>query len=75
MNYNEAVKYKKEAVEKADDSVLENYYILIVPADTDESAKYIEEYSKHPDTFKDESCKKYCSNEEYLVVSFKKDSV
>ncbi|MDN3694280.1 hypothetical protein QWZ06_19355 [Chryseobacterium tructae] len=72
MKYNEAIQYKNEAVKNADQSVLENYYIIVVPADTEESTKYIEEYSKQPGKFKDESCKKYCSNGEYLVVSFKK---
>ncbi|RKT01972.1 hypothetical protein [Chryseobacterium defluvii] len=73
MKYNEAVKHKKESLAKAHDSVVSNYHIIIVPADTDESAKYIEDFLKSPDTFKDESCKKYCSNDEYEVVSFKKE--
>ncbi|MCJ7932315.1 MAG: hypothetical protein MUW56_01435 [Chryseobacterium sp.] len=74
MKYDEALRHKKEAVKKADDSVLQHYHIIITPADTTESVRYIEEYSKQPDQFKDESCKKYCSNGEYEVVSFKKNS-
>ncbi|REC50217.1 hypothetical protein [Chryseobacterium pennipullorum] len=73
MKYNEALKYKNESVKKADHSVLENYHIVIVPADTDESARYIADYSKEPDQFKDSSCKEYCSNGEFEVVSFRKE--
>lgn len=73
MKYNEALAYKKEALEKADESVLQNYHIIITPADTAESAEYIEEFSKKPDDFHDSSCKKYCSNDEYEVVSFRKE--
>ncbi|CAM3162486.1 hypothetical protein DRF59_11345 [Chryseobacterium flavum] len=72
MNYNEALQHKKEALKKADESVLNNYHIIIVPADTAESARYIEEYSKKPDHFKDSDCRKYSSNGEFQVVSFKK---
>ncbi|WP_139785404.1 hypothetical protein [Chryseobacterium phocaeense] len=73
MKYNKALAYKKEALEKADESVLQNYHIIITPADTAESAEYIEEFSKNPDDFQDSSCKKYCSNDEYEVVSFRKE--
>lgn len=73
MKYSEALKYKEEALKKADSTVVENYHIVIVPADTAESTKYIEEFTKKPESFKDDSCKKYCSNGEYLVVSFKKE--
>jgi hypothetical protein len=73
MKYSEALEYKKEALKKADKSVLENFHIIITPADTGESAKYIEDFSKNPDDFNDSSCKKYCSNDEYEVMSFKKD--
>ncbi|MGC5745202.1 hypothetical protein [Chryseobacterium sp. NFX27] len=74
MKYNEALEYKKEALKKADKSVLENFHIIITPADTGESAKYIEDFSKNPDDFNDSSCKKYCSNDEYEVMSFKKET-
>lgn len=73
MKYSEALKYKEEALKKADSTVVNNYHIVIVPADTAESTKYIEEFTKKPESFKDDSCKKYCSNGEYLVVSFKKE--
>ncbi|KXH84341.1 hypothetical protein [Chryseobacterium kwangjuense] len=73
MKYNEALAYKKEALQKADESVLQEYHIIITPANTAESAKYIEEFSKNPDDFTDSSCKKYCSNDEYEVVSFRKE--
>ncbi|WP_374465067.1 hypothetical protein [Chryseobacterium sp.] len=73
MKYSEAVKYKEEALKKADSTVVDNYHIVIVPADTAESTKYIEEFTKKPERFKDDSCKKYCSDGEYLVVSFKKE--
>lgn len=74
MKYSEALQYKKEALKKADESVLQNYHIIIAPADTAESARYIEEYSREPEKFKDDSCKEYSSNEDYQVVSFKKES-
>ncbi|MDP9959749.1 hypothetical protein [Chryseobacterium lathyri] len=74
MKYSEALEYKKEALKKADTSVLQNYHIIITPADTGESAKYIEDFSKNPDDFSDSSCKKYCSNDEYEVMSFKKET-
>ncbi|WP_223607825.1 hypothetical protein [Chryseobacterium sp. OSA05B] len=74
MKYSEALTYKKEALQKADESVLKSYHIIIVPADTAESAKYIEAFSKNPDDFKDNSCKEYCSNDEYEVVSFNKEN-
>ncbi|WP_131701432.1 hypothetical protein [Chryseobacterium sp. FH2] len=73
MKYNEAKQYKKEALEKADESVLQNYHIVITPANTDDSTKYIEDFVKKPDSFTDESCKKYTSQDDYEVVSFKKD--
>lgn len=74
MKYSEALQYKKEALEKAEESVLQSYHIIITPADTGESAKYIEDYSKKPDDFNDSRCKKYCSNDEYEVVSFRKET-
>ncbi|REC76480.1 hypothetical protein DRF60_14045 [Chryseobacterium elymi] len=73
MKYNQALEYKKKALKKADKSVLQNFHIIITPADTRESAKYIEDFSKNPDDFNDSSCKKYCSNDEYEVMSFKKE--
>lgn len=74
MNYKEAQQYKKEALQKADESVLQNFHIIITPAITDESAKYIEDFLKNPDKFNDESCKKYSSDGEFEVVSFKKEN-
>ncbi len=73
MKYSEALEYKKESVENAHESVRKGYHIIIAPADTDESSKYISDFLKDPDQFDDESCKKYCSNNEYEVVSFKKE--
>ncbi len=73
MNYQEAVQYKKESIEKADESLLKLYHIIITPANTDESFKHIEDFTKNPESFDDESCKKYCTDGEYEVVSFKKE--
>lgn len=73
MNYKEAVKHKKEALDQADESLLKLYHIVITPANTDESYKYIEDFTKNPEAFDDESCKKYCTNDEFEVVSFKKE--
>ncbi|KFF25878.1 hypothetical protein [Chryseobacterium vrystaatense] len=73
MKYSEALEHKKEALKNADESVLKSYHIIITPADTSESAKYIEDFSKKPEDFNDNSCKKYSSNDEYEVVSFRKE--
>lgn len=73
MNFTEAKKHKKEAVKNADEYVLKNFYVVIAPEDKDESAKYIEDFLKSPESFNDESCKKYSSNNEYEVVSFQKE--
>lgn len=73
MNYKDALKHKKESVENADESLLKLYHIVITPANTDESYKYIEDFSKDPEAFDDESCKKYCTDDEFEVVSFKKE--
>ncbi|MCU7616352.1 hypothetical protein NZ698_04020 [Chryseobacterium sp. PBS4-4] len=73
MNYQEALKHKKESLEKADESLLKLYHIVITPANTDESYKFIEDFTKNPEAFDDESCKKYCTDDEFEVVSFKKE--
>ncbi|MEN4759706.1 hypothetical protein ABEG63_05135 [Chryseobacterium sp. C39-AII1] len=73
MNFTEAKKYKKDAVKNADEYVLKNFHVIIVPIKTEESAKYIEDFLKEPELFNDESCKKYSSNDEYEVVSFQKE--
>ncbi len=73
MNYQEAEAHKKESLKNADDSVLHLFHVVITPADTEESAKYIEDYLKSPESFTDESCKEYCSDGNYEVVSFKKE--
>jgi len=73
MNYAEALQHKKESIEKADESLLRLYHLVIAPADTEESYKYILDFTKDPDAFDDESCKKYCTNGEFEVVSFKKE--
>jgi hypothetical protein len=73
MNYEEAKQYKKEALQKADESVLQNFHIVITPSDTGESVKFIEDFLKSPESFNDKSCQDYCSNDEYEVVSFKKE--
>ncbi|WP_415327336.1 hypothetical protein [Chryseobacterium sp. MMS23-Vi53] len=74
MNYQEALQHKKESLKNADENVLENFHLIISPADTEESTRYIEDFLKNPDNFNDESCKKYCSNDEFQVVSFKKEN-
>lgn len=73
MNYQEAVQHKKESIEKADESLLKLYHIVITPANTDDSYKHIEDFTKNPEAFDDESCKKYCTDDQYEVVSFKKE--
>lgn len=73
MTYKEAVQHKKESLEKADESLLKLYHLVITPANTEESYKFIEDFTKDPESFDDESCKKYCTDNEYEVVSFKKE--
>ncbi|WP_345988350.1 hypothetical protein AAEU33_14625 [Chryseobacterium sp. Chry.R1] len=52
---------------------MKDYHIIITPANTEESQKHIEAFLKAPDKFDDESCKKFCSDGEYQVVSFRKE--
>ena len=73
MNYTEALKHKEESIATADESILKLYHITIAPANTDDSYKYIEDFMKNPEKFDDESCKKYCKDDLYEVVSFKKE--
>lgn len=73
MTYDEAIQHKKESLENADQNVIDNFHILIVPANTEESTKYIESFLKNPEKYDDNSCKDFCSGEEYQVVSFKKE--
>ena len=73
MKFSEAVKHNKESLKNADESVLKDYHIIITPAKTDESQKYIEAFTENPEKFDDESCKKFCSNDDYEVASFRKE--
>ncbi len=74
MNYQEALQHKKESEQNADESVAKLFHIVITPSNTDESAKFIEDFLKSPESFDDESCKKYSSDDDYEVVSFKKET-
>lgn len=49
MEYSETVQHKKEALEKADESVLKSYHLIISPANTDESQQYIKALLKDPE--------------------------
>lgn len=73
MTYKEAVEHKKESLQNADESVLKLYHLVITPANTDESFKHIQAFLKNPDGFDDESCKKFSSEDNFQVVSFKKE--
>ncbi|SDH82135.1 hypothetical protein SAMN05421846_102161 [Chryseobacterium taeanense] len=73
MNFKEALQHKKESLKNADESVLNLFHVIITPSKTDESAKFIEDFLKSPESFNDESCQQYCSDENYEVVSFKKE--
>lgn len=73
MNYQEALQHKKESLKNADESVLKLYHLIIAPADTEESKKYIDAFLKNPEDFNDESCKKYSSDGLFEVISFKKN--
>lgn len=73
MNYTEALQHKKESIDKADESLLKLYHIIIAPSNTEESYKYIQDFTENPKDFDDESCKKYSTNDEFEVVSFKKE--
>ena len=73
MNFKEAKKHKEDSLKNADTSVLELFHIVITPSNTDESAKFIEDFLKNPESFDDESCKEYCLDDDFEVVSFKKE--
>lgn len=73
MNYQEALQHKKESLKNADESVLKQYHLVIAPANTDESKKYIDDFLVEPEKFDDESCKKYSSDGLFEVISFKKE--
>ncbi|MGE6397283.1 hypothetical protein [Chryseobacterium scophthalmum] len=72
MNHKEALLHKKESLKNADESVLKQYYLVISPANTDESKKFIDDFLKNPEKF-DDSCKKYSSDDAFEVISFKKE--
>jgi len=74
MKYEEALQHKEEALESADESVLKLYHIIIAPANTDESSQYIEAFLENPESFDDESCKRYSTDNDFQVVSFGKES-
>ena len=73
MNYKEALEHKNESLKNADESVLKQYHLVIAPANTDDSKKYIDDFLKNPEKFDDESCKKYSSDGLFEVMSFKKE--
>lgn len=73
MTYEEALLHKKESEAKADKSVTKMFHIAIVPSNTEESNRYIEDFLKNPETFTDETCQKYSSDGDYEVVSFGKE--
>ncbi|KFE99133.1 hypothetical protein IX39_00100 [Chryseobacterium formosense] len=73
MNYKEALEHKNESLKNADESVLKQYHLVIAPANTDDSKKYIDDFLKNPEKFDDESCKKYSSDGHFEVMSFKKE--
>lgn len=73
MNYQEALQHKKESLKNADDSVLKMFHLVIAPANTDESKKFIDDFLENPEKFDDESCKKYSSDGLFEVVSFNKE--
>lgn len=73
MNHKEALLHKKESLKNADESVLKQYHLVISPANTDESKKFIDDFLKDPEKFDDNSCKKYSSDDAFEVISFKKE--
>lgn len=73
MNYKEALEHKNESLKNADESVLKQYHLVIAPANTDDSKKYIDDFLKNPEKFDDNSCKKYSSDDAFEVISFKKE--
>lgn len=74
MTYKEALQHKKESLDHADESVLRLYHVIITPTDTEKSHQHIEDFIKNPENFSDESCKKYSSEDDFQVVSFKKEN-
>lgn len=73
MNHKEALLHKKESLKNADESVLKQYHLVISPANTDESKKFIDDFLKNPKKFDDNSCKNYSSDNSFEVISFKKE--
>ncbi|KPH14731.1 hypothetical protein [Chryseobacterium sp. ERMR1:04] len=73
MTYTEAVQHKKESLENADESVMKNYHLIIAPSNIEESQRCIETFLSNPKSFNDKSCKKFCTNDDYQVISFRKD--
>lgn len=73
MNHKEALLHKKQSLKNADESVLKQYHLVISPANTDESKKFIDDFLKNPEKFDDNSCKKYSSDDAFEVISFKKE--
>jgi len=73
MNHKEALLHKKESLKNADESVLKQYHLVISPANTDESKKFIDDFLKNPEKFDDNRCKKYSSDDAFEVISFKKE--
>lgn len=74
MNYQEALAHKNELLENADKNVLNMFHLVIAPANTDDAKKFMDDYLKNPNDFDDESCKDYCSDNEYEVMTFKKEN-
>lgn len=68
MTFNEAVKRKKQFIKDSSDFTNALYRCLIIPAKTEESKKYIEDFKSAPSLFTDESCKRYTHDLNFKVM-------
>ena len=75
MTFSEAVKQKKNILRNTSEFTKTLYDYVIIPALEEESKKYMEDFTKSPSLFTDESCRKYSSNAKFRVFLFPKNKI
>lgn len=68
MTFNEAVKRKRQFIKDSSEYTNTLYHCLVIPAKTEESARYLEDFKNSPSTFIDESCKIYSTDSDFKVM-------
>ncbi|KQT24013.1 hypothetical protein ASG22_08290 [Chryseobacterium sp. Leaf405] len=68
MTFSEAVKRKRQFIKDSSDFTNALYHCLIIPANAEESKKYIEDFKKSPSSFINESCKRYTKDANFKVM-------